>query len=220
MKAKAAFFKSSCLCLLLLFAGACNSSDNEQAMLKQQLNLLQTQVKAWQDHYVRLLCVQDALSSLESLDQALEDGISLASYQQKIMGLDLLLDSISCADKQALEQIMSMHRLAARFWQARNQGKTAELSEDFARQVYPLWRSFDYPWPDGLSMELKQALDDYPQASGPAAHKSVELVKNTFGKPQAASLIAGIANQLLWHEAHKQLLAYKVKLLTPPYPLQ
>ena len=206
-----------CACLLGLFMAGC---DSQEDMLKAQVDMLQKQVKGWQEHYLRLMCVQDALNSLESLDQALENGLSLATYQQKIVAVNLVLESTGCEAREPLTQIMALHQLAANIWEARNNGKLPDMAEDLVTKVYPLWQQFEYPWPEELPKDLEQAFADYAQASGPQGKQYLDKIKTALAADNTMAPLASIANQLIWHQAHNQLVEFKNRLTTPPYPLQ
>lgn len=208
--------------LFFVLTGGCDSAPDETQSLKEQNTVLQNQIKGWQSHYRQLFCLKDALSIMDNLDVALEFNLDLATYKQKILAADVVLDAIDCpeAGKEPLLAIMSLHHLAARVWEARSQGDGAELAEDFIKRIYPLWIKYNHLDPPAMTYELREALEGYELASGPAAHNYLNVVRHALGMPESLAQLGTIADQLLWHEAHNQLVAYKIQLLTPPYPTQ
>ncbi len=212
-KVKLAF----CLAGLLLIAGC--SSDEDR--LREQVSLLQNQIKGWQAHYRQLYCLKDALDAAQYMDIALGMGLSLPVYKENIALCRQALEKAECpeAEKGPLADILSLHELAAQMWEGRNKGNVSALAGEFATIVYPLWIKFNYPQ-EALGPELREALEGYDKASGPEADKYLGRIKAALIGPQTLPALGSIANQLLWHEVHNKLNDYKLALLTPPYPTQ
>ena len=198
----------------------CDSAPSDEQLLKEQVTMLQNQVKGWQTHYRQLFCIKDALATVENLDMVLECGMELNVYKQKILATDIVLDNTECENKEPLREIMAYHQLAARVWEARGTGQGGDLAEDFITVVYPLWVKYQHPNPPAMTIDLEQDLKNYGQASGPETNKVLNKVKDVLNNPHAMDQLGAVANQLLWHEAHELLITYKLNIITPPFPTQ
>jgi hypothetical protein len=156
--------------------------------------------------------VSEALNALEATDNCLDFGTILENYQLKIAFTQTLLPTLACNEesKAVLGRILSYHQLAARIWQARQQGKAGHLAADFISAVWPLWRRFDYPVPERL--DISKSLDQYPEASGPEARQTLQQMSMALDSPLLLPALAEGANQLLWHQAHAELAQFKRRL--------
>ncbi|MDR1396622.1 MAG: hypothetical protein LBJ14_02685 [Desulfarculales bacterium] len=175
---------------------------------------LTRRLSAFQRYYDRIQCVNEALDALELADNCLDFGTTLENYRLKITFAQTLLQNLACDEesKTALSRILSYHQLAERIWQARQQAGAGHLAADFIDAVWPLWRQFDYPVPEGLGPDISKNLDQYPEASGPQARQTLKQISTALDSPLIFPSLAAGANQVLWHQAHAELIHFKRRL--------